>query len=88
VLALAILLPPRRSDRNRRGEHESCTGTRERILTLRPDVVVLELDATHLATVIDAELNEALTCCRTTTLVDALGIVFSGRFDMFLYDLT
>jgi pheromone shutdown protein TraB len=62
--------------------------TRELILTLRPDVVVLELDATHLATLIDAELNEALTCRRTTTLVDALGIVFSGRFDMFLYERT
>jgi hypothetical protein len=46
---------------------------------LRPDVMVLELDATRLAALIDAELNETLTCRRATTLVDVLGIVFSGR---------
>ena len=66
--------------------------TRELILKLRPDVVVIEADAEYLAALIDAELNgdlaAALARRRATTFVDALGIVFSGQLLPVLYDLT
>jgi pheromone shutdown protein TraB len=66
--------------------------TRELILKLRPDVVVIEADAAYLAALIDAELNgdpaAALARRRATTFVDVLGIIFSGQLLPVLYDLT